>query len=96
MTSSHKKLFLAGYHTARDGEDQDKVPVCPAFAEVGERFGGVDAALLPVGYGWQIAFSSYVAQETYFRLMFCSAWVRAPCGQICIPALELRRECSMM
>ena len=24
-------------------------PVCPAFAEVGERFGGVDLALLPIG-----------------------------------------------
>ena len=51
---SHKKLYFAGdtgYRTVRDGEDEDKVPVCPAFAEVGERFGGVDVALLPIGYG---------------------------------------------
>ena len=51
---SHKKLYFAGdtgYRTVRDGEDEDKVPVCPAFSEVGERFGGVDVALLPIGYG---------------------------------------------
>jgi L-ascorbate metabolism protein UlaG (beta-lactamase superfamily) len=51
---SHKKVYFAGdtgYRTVRDGEDEDKVPVCPAFAEVGERFGGVDVALLPIGYG---------------------------------------------
>jgi len=49
---SHKKLYFAGdtgYRTVRDGEDEDKVPVCPAFSEVGERFGGVDVALLPIG-----------------------------------------------
>lgn len=52
---SHKKLYFAGdsgYRTVRDGEDEDKVPVCPAFTQVGERFGGVDVALLPIGaYG---------------------------------------------
>jgi len=50
---THKKLYFAGdtgYRTVRDGEDEDKVPVCPAFAEVGERFGGIDAAFLPIGY----------------------------------------------
>jgi N-acyl-phosphatidylethanolamine-hydrolysing phospholipase D len=56
---SHKKLYFAGdsgYRTVRDGEDEDKVPVCPAFAEVGERFGGVDVALLPIGYASQHSF----------------------------------------
>jgi len=49
---SHKKVYCAGdtrYRTVRDGEDQDQVPVCPVFAEVGERFGGFDIALLPIG-----------------------------------------------
>ncbi|KAH9080634.1 N-acyl-phosphatidylethanolamine-hydrolyzing phospholipase D [Lactarius deliciosus] len=49
---SHKKVYFAGdtgYRTVRDGEDEDEVPVCPAFAEVGERFGGFDLALLPIG-----------------------------------------------
>jgi N-acyl-phosphatidylethanolamine-hydrolysing phospholipase D len=53
--NSHKKVYFAGdtgYRTVRDGEDEDKVPICPAFAEVGERFGGVDVALLPIGYGY--------------------------------------------
>ena len=50
---SQKKVYFAGdtgYRTVQDGEDEEKVPVCPAFAEVGERFGGVDIALLPIGY----------------------------------------------
>ena len=50
--NSHKNVYFAGdtaYRTVHDGEDEDKVPVCPAFAEVGERFGGIDVALLPIG-----------------------------------------------
>jgi N-acyl-phosphatidylethanolamine-hydrolysing phospholipase D len=49
---SHKKVYFAGdtgYRTVRNGEDEEKVPVCPAFAEVGERFGDFDLALLPIG-----------------------------------------------
>jgi N-acyl-phosphatidylethanolamine-hydrolysing phospholipase D len=50
---SHKKVFFAGdtsYRTVHDGEDEDKVPVCPAFTEIGERIGGLDMALIPIGY----------------------------------------------
>jgi len=49
---SHKKVYFAGdtaYRTVSGGEDEDKVPVCPAFAEIGERIGGFDMALLPIG-----------------------------------------------
>ncbi|KAI9443122.1 N-acyl-phosphatidylethanolamine-hydrolyzing phospholipase D [Lactarius indigo] len=49
---SHKNVYFAGdtgYRTVRDGEDEGAVPVCPAFAEVGERFGGFNLALLPIG-----------------------------------------------
>ncbi|KAH9003533.1 N-acyl-phosphatidylethanolamine-hydrolyzing phospholipase D [Lactarius hatsudake] len=49
---SHKKVYFAGdtgYRTVHDGEDEDKVPTCPAFAEAGERFGGFNLALLPIG-----------------------------------------------
>ncbi|KAH9888374.1 N-acyl-phosphatidylethanolamine-hydrolyzing phospholipase D [Cubamyces lactineus] len=50
-----RKVYFAGdtgYRTVREGEDEDKVPRCPAFAEVGEKFGGFDLALLPIGaYG---------------------------------------------
>ena len=50
---SQKKVYFAGdsgYRTVRDGEDEDKVPVCPAFAEAGERFGGFNLALLPIAH----------------------------------------------
>jgi N-acyl-phosphatidylethanolamine-hydrolysing phospholipase D len=50
---SHKNVYFAGdtgYRTVRNGEDEETVPVCPAFAQVGERFGGFDLALLPIGY----------------------------------------------
>jgi N-acyl-phosphatidylethanolamine-hydrolysing phospholipase D len=49
---SQKNVYFAGdsaYRTVRNGEDENNVPVCPAFAEVGERFGGFDIALLPIG-----------------------------------------------
>ena len=38
-----------GYRTVLGGEDEDAVPRCPAFKEIGEKFGGVDLALLPIG-----------------------------------------------
>ncbi|KAI0330408.1 N-acyl-phosphatidylethanolamine-hydrolyzing phospholipase D [Cubamyces sp. BRFM 1775] len=47
-----RKVYFSGdtgYRTVREGEDEDKVPRCPAFAEIGERFGGFDLALLPIG-----------------------------------------------
>jgi N-acyl-phosphatidylethanolamine-hydrolysing phospholipase D len=50
-----KTLYFAGdtgYRTVRHGDAEDAVPVCPAFAEVGKRFGGIDMALIPIGaYG---------------------------------------------
>ncbi|KAF8478055.1 N-acyl-phosphatidylethanolamine-hydrolyzing phospholipase D [Russula ochroleuca] len=71
---SHKKLFFAGdtgYRTVRDGEDEDKVPVCPAFAEVGECFGGVDVALLPIGaYGPRAMWSNLHASPADAVRMF--------------------------
>lgn len=39
-----------GYRAVRDGQDQDAVPTCPAFKEIGERFGGFDFAMIPIGY----------------------------------------------
>jgi N-acyl-phosphatidylethanolamine-hydrolysing phospholipase D len=54
---SHKNLYFAGdtaYRAVHNGEDESKVPVCPAFAEVGERFGGFDMALLPIGCVFQL------------------------------------------
>jgi len=45
-------VFFAGdtgYRTVNAGQNEDEVPVCPAFKEIGERFGAVDLALLPIG-----------------------------------------------
>ncbi|KAI0827743.1 N-acyl-phosphatidylethanolamine-hydrolyzing phospholipase D [Trametes gibbosa] len=47
-----RKVYFAGdtaYRTVREGEDEDAVPRCPAFAEIGEHFAGFDLALLPIG-----------------------------------------------
>lgn len=46
------KVYFAGdtgYRSVRDGQDEEKVPHCPAFKEIGERFGGFDLALIPIG-----------------------------------------------
>jgi N-acyl-phosphatidylethanolamine-hydrolysing phospholipase D len=48
-----EKVYFGGdtaYRTVRDGEDEEMVPTCPAFREIGEKFGGFDLALLPIGW----------------------------------------------
>lgn len=37
------------YRTVHDGEDEDKVPVCPEFKRIGEQFGSFDLAMIPIG-----------------------------------------------
>ncbi|KAI0348811.1 Metallo-hydrolase/oxidoreductase, partial [Trametes cingulata] len=47
-----RKVYFAGdtgYRTVLEGEDEETAPRCPAFKEIGERFGGFDLALLPIG-----------------------------------------------
>ena len=47
-----KRVYFAGdtgYRTVLGGEDEDAVPRCPAFKEIGERLGPFDLALLPIG-----------------------------------------------
>ncbi|KAH8989644.1 N-acyl-phosphatidylethanolamine-hydrolyzing phospholipase D [Lactarius hatsudake] len=49
VSGPYGKVYFAGdtgYRTVCDGDDEDEVPVCPAFAEVGERFGGFDLAVV--------------------------------------------------
>ncbi|GJJ14105.1 hypothetical protein Clacol_008362 [Clathrus columnatus] len=46
------KLWFAGdtgYRTVHVGENESDVPVCPAFKQIGDKFGGFDLALLPIG-----------------------------------------------
>ncbi|KAF9029557.1 Metallo-hydrolase/oxidoreductase [Hymenopellis radicata] len=52
LTNDSSKVFFAGdtgYRNVRDGEDEDAAPVCPAFKEIGSRFGHFDLALIPIG-----------------------------------------------
>lgn len=47
------KVYFAGdtgYRGVRDGQDEADVPTCPVFREIGERFGGFDFAMIPIGY----------------------------------------------
>ena len=49
---SPMKVYFAGdtaYRTVLEGEDEDKVPVCPAFEQIGNTFGGFDFAMIPIG-----------------------------------------------
>jgi N-acyl-phosphatidylethanolamine-hydrolysing phospholipase D len=32
-----------------DGQNEDEVPFCPAFQQIGEKFGGFDFAMIPIG-----------------------------------------------
>jgi N-acyl-phosphatidylethanolamine-hydrolysing phospholipase D len=46
------KVWFAGdtgYRRVIKGENEDEVPVCPAFKEIGEKFGGFDLAMIPIG-----------------------------------------------
>lgn len=47
------KVFFGGdtgYRAVGDGDDEDTVPQCPAFKEIGAHWGGFDLALIPIGY----------------------------------------------
>ncbi|TRM63930.1 N-acyl-phosphatidylethanolamine-hydrolyzing phospholipase D [Schizophyllum amplum] len=47
-----KKAYFSGdtaYRALLDGKKETDCPSCPAFKEIGERFGGFDAAMLPIG-----------------------------------------------
>ncbi|KAK0452177.1 N-acyl-phosphatidylethanolamine-hydrolyzing phospholipase D [Desarmillaria tabescens] len=47
-----KKVYFAGdtgYRSVKDGEAEEERPTCPVFKEIGERFGGFDLAMIPIG-----------------------------------------------
>lgn len=46
------KVWFAGdtgYRYVGPGQDEDAVPYCPAFQEIGSKLGGVDLGLIPIG-----------------------------------------------
>jgi N-acyl-phosphatidylethanolamine-hydrolysing phospholipase D len=51
--STGAKIWFAGdtgYRAVKDGDNEDEVPCCPVFKEIGEKFGGFDLALIPIGW----------------------------------------------
>ncbi|KAF7291083.1 Zn-dependent hydrolase oxidoreductase family [Mycena kentingensis (nom. inval.)] len=40
-------------------DDDDTLPVCPAFKEIGEKFGAFDLALIPIGAAWILTTESF-------------------------------------
>lgn len=50
-TRAHKVWFGGdtGYRHVSAHENEEEVPVCPAFKQIGEKFGGFDLALIPIG-----------------------------------------------
>lgn len=58
-----KKVYFAGdtaYRTVMEHEDENEVPVCPAFAEIGERIGPFDLALIPIGCVLSVVHTIYI------------------------------------
>ncbi|KAF8331472.1 N-acyl-phosphatidylethanolamine-hydrolyzing phospholipase D [Cantharellus anzutake] len=51
MEKDFKVYFTGdtGYRYVPDGAEEDDRNVCPAFKEIGEKFGGFDLAFLPIG-----------------------------------------------
>jgi N-acyl-phosphatidylethanolamine-hydrolysing phospholipase D len=53
------KVFFGGdtgYRCVPDGQDEDQMPICPVFKEIGQKFGGFDFAMIPIGYGSSIGY----------------------------------------
>lgn len=54
-----------GYRYVEDGQDEDQVPFCPAFKEIGDKFGSFDLALIPIGaYNIRAAMSGFHASPS--------------------------------
>jgi N-acyl-phosphatidylethanolamine-hydrolysing phospholipase D len=54
-----------GYRYVGVGEDENEVPFCPAFKEIGQKFGSFDLALIPIGaYQPRAAMSGFHASPS--------------------------------
>ena len=70
------KVFFGGdtgYRAVRDGQNEEEVPSCPVFEEIGERFGGFDFAMIPIGSVNSIPFTFPVQCITKPSTFFVSA-----------------------
>ncbi|EAU81600.1 N-acyl-phosphatidylethanolamine-hydrolyzing phospholipase D [Coprinopsis cinerea okayama7 len=105
------KLFFGGdtgYRSVMDHQKEDEVPVCPAFKEIGEVFGGFDLALIPIGAYLPRQFMSpiHCAPQDSVRLfkdiqakkalgMHWGAWVLTS-EDILEPPKRLKEECRKL
>lgn len=85
------KVFFGGdtaYRTVLDGQDEDAVPVCPAFKEVGEIFGGFDFAMIPIGY---VVIYISIKSQTLITCLFSAYLPRSFMSRIhCAPQDSVR------
>ncbi|KAJ3322227.1 hypothetical protein HDV06_003287 [Boothiomyces sp. JEL0866] len=52
LLSDDKRFFFGGdtgYRTVREGMDEDTAPTCPAFKEIGEKYGPFNLSAIPIG-----------------------------------------------
>ncbi|KAG7094883.1 hypothetical protein E1B28_005690 [Marasmius oreades] len=52
QSNAAKTVYFAGdtgYRAVLDGQDENQVPVCEAFQQIGNKFGSIDLAMLPIG-----------------------------------------------
>ncbi|THH27336.1 hypothetical protein EUX98_g6854 [Antrodiella citrinella] len=108
LTSGKKAYFGGdtGYRTVLDGEDEDKVPTCPAFKEIGEKLGPFDFAMIPIGaYDPRDVFSGVHAHPVDSVRIFQDIRAKKALGMhwgtwilttepIMEPPAELRRACD--
>ncbi|KAF8223407.1 N-acyl-phosphatidylethanolamine-hydrolyzing phospholipase D [Tricholoma matsutake] len=103
------KVFFGGdtgYRCVSDGQDEDKVPVCPVFKEIGQKFGGFDFAMIPIGAYMprHIMSSVHCAPQDSVRLfkdimakravgMHWGAWVLTT-EDVLEPPRKLAEECK--
>lgn len=49
-----------GYRLVRAGQDEALAPTCPAFKEIGDRWGAIDFAMIPIGCVCRVPRCSFV------------------------------------
>lgn len=110
-TTPNKKVWFGGdtgYRSVRHDEDEDSVPVCPAFKQVGDAFGEFDLGLIPIGaYEPRGALSPmHCAPQDSVRVfkdirakkaigMHWGTWVLSA-EEVMGPAEKLKEECAKL
>jgi N-acyl-phosphatidylethanolamine-hydrolysing phospholipase D len=90
--STGVKLYFAGdtgYRSVPDGKNEDEMPTCPVFSEIGERFGGFDFAMIPIGC--VVFVSTHDAEDLIMNVSFSAYLPRSFMSPIhCAPQDSVR------